>query len=74
MRPMQPRPVFKQVIPPILFSDLVSKVVITPDTPVGMIADLEKSGITAETLVSPRKWAPNPHMDAYNRRRDMKKR
>ena len=44
MRPMQPRPVFKQVIPPILFSDLVSKVVITPDTPVGMIADLEKFG------------------------------
>ena len=74
MKQMHQRPVFKQVIPPILFAELISKVVITPDTSVGMVAELEKAGITADTYVSPRRWKPNPHMDAYNRRRDMKKR
>ena len=74
MRQMQQRPAFKQVIPPILFAELVSKVVVSPDTPASLVADLEKAGITADVQMSPRIWAPNPHMDAHNRRRDMKKR
>ena len=60
-------------IPPIFLADVISKIIITPDTDPQFIAELEKGGLKTRTAQSPKVWAPNPHMDAYNRRRAKKK-
>jgi len=59
---------------PITFAEVLSKITIAPDTPSGLLGDWdEKYKPTALVALSHKMWAPNPHMESYQKRRAQKK-
>ena len=61
--------------PPIILKELVSKVVVTPDTESGAVKDLVAVGLAdIDTYVSKRLWSPNLNAEAYQKRKEARKR
>ena len=64
---------FEILTPPIIFSELLTKITLTPDTPSDFLKEVSKYELDCEAVVTKRTWHPNVHMEAYQRRMLQKK-
>lgn len=57
---------------PITFAECVTRIILSPDTPSGMLGEFGKYEITADVALAKRVWSPNVHMEAYQKRKAKK--